>query len=88
MGYRQGAPKHGIINPIKIPAHKECKCKTPGWFGRWFGSVVKGSLYRCDRCGQIWEWIAGAEMGSIGPDSYSMWVKSDLQAWKNAGGNE
>ena len=86
MGIQLGAPRSGILNPPPrlLPANQQHQCKTPGSWSRWLEQVEAGSLYRCEDCGQIWEWLV--------PDIYTRnyrWGKADkLAEWIIFGGRQ
>jgi len=63
------------VTVISHKAKQQHACPYPGWWWRRKYGIGYGSVIRCNKCGQRWEWIAN----SYASDSPS-WEKIDRDA--------
>jgi hypothetical protein len=79
----------GLLRVSKTVGHV---CAPPGLFLRFmlrliFRPVVWRTLWRCQHCGQVWQWKYHQPSIDDGtyPDLHK-WIKTDESVWVEAGG--
>lgn len=75
-------PLYGLLlAPKPQPKHT---CSLQGFFGRLFGGIRIGTLYRCPICFAIWE--LQDYMNSVFIFSFAGWKQVSNKKWLKAGG--
>lgn len=78
---REPEKKHGLI---RVPATSPHECKTPSallglWYWITFRPIRIGSLFRCIKCDQVYEYRF------VGESSYR-WLRASNDIWIEKGG--
>lgn len=85
------APQYGLIVGPRVAHHR---CSPPGFWRRLFRRVPLKSLWRCSKCGKVWQACSffdsriSQSQHQIFSELYWTDKEVDLSTWIDAGGAE